>query len=476
MNILTRLHFINFFKWILYITFLIWYTFPETDTYCDDNPLPVRAPAAILGTTAEMNNPNFWINRIDNPDRLIMTTSQIKEFNIKNTKRTIDTGHPYAKNIERIEKDGPVFNIMKPLEIESDLPGSIVLERLKQNLARLKRTKFLDRWDLPFTKGKKDEIIKNMNLDTVPDMIQPKIAMVIRRTSARLFPTDEPGYLMRGYLDDINVTSLLTGMPVAVLHTSKICDYLFVMSPIAWGWVSAEDIAYSSERKIRTFNNPKDFIVITGHKVPLYSRDDFNIYLKSLYMGECLPMERKTNAGYRIIVPERDSKGSLVLNTGWISSDDTVSEGWLPYTQRNVIDTAFRLLGRPYGWHDSWNERDCGGIMMVIFRCFGITFPRYWSFEQLHSDHATYAGDIKDDYEKISKLNSMPQGITFVGTTGHIGLYLGTVEGKPYSIHECGWNYKDGDTEYKMARVVVSDHENVGFNMNKLQFFTPIIP
>ena len=70
----------------------------------------------------------------------------------------------------------------------------------------------------------------------------------------------------------------------------------------------------------------------------------------------------------------------------------------------------------------------------------------------------------------------MNPGITFTGTTGHIGLYLGNVDGKPYCIHQCGWNYKQDGTEYKMARVVVSDYENVGFNMKSMKFFTPIIP
>ena len=114
--------------------------------------------------------------------------------------------------------------------------------------------------------------------------------------------------------------------------------------------------------------------------------------------------------------------------------------------------------------------------MRVIFGCFGMTLPRYWSFQQLCSAHAAFVGDIGDIDEKNRILGSKPGGITFIGTTGHIGLYLGTVDGKPYGIHECGWNYKQDDTEYKMARVVVSDFESVGFNMKGMKFFTPVMP
>ncbi|MHB9028991.1 MAG: hypothetical protein ACYC9O_09495, partial [Candidatus Latescibacterota bacterium] len=195
-----------------------------------------------------------------------------------------------------------------------------------------------------------------------------------------------------------------------------------------------------------------------------------------LSMGERLPLDGRSGDGYRVLVPVRRHDGSFAVEKGWIRAGETVHEGFLPYTQRNSITTAFRLLGRQYGWHDSWKERDCGGILRVIFNCFGFTFPRYWSFEQLHSDHALYVGNMSDLAEKSKKLTTLPAGITFTGSTGHIGLYLGSVDGKPFVIHQCGWNYKQGDTEYKMARVVVSDYENVGFTMKSLGFFTPVLP
>jgi len=148
----------------------------------------------------------------------------------------------------------------------------------------------------------------------------------------------------------------------------------------------------------------------------------------------------------------------------------------LPYTQENVITTAFQLLGRQYGWHDSWDERDCGGIMRVIFNCFGFTLPRYWSYEQLCSDRAAYVGDMEDLDRKSARLTTFPEGVTFTGSTGHIGLYLGSVDGIPYCIHQCGWNYKDGGKEYKMARTVVSDYINVGFRMKSIGYFSPMLP
>ena len=441
-----------------------------------ENDFPVRAPAAVKGTTEAMLSPDFWTARIENPDRVVMTVSQIEALNAKNADREVPPDHPYAKNIRRIERDGPLFRRMKPLDSGGAFPGETVRERLRANNERLLKGTFYDYWELPLTDKKKAEIIDACALDSVPETIRPKTAMIVRHTSARLYPTPEPAYRMRGYLDDNNVTSLDIGMSAAVLHASKTGDYLFVMTPIAWGWVPAADLAFGSRDQIRKYREASDFVVAVDHKVPFYADAGFTMYGGSLYLGERAALAGKTAGGFTISVPVREFDGSLSFRGGWIRRDALVSEGWLPYTQRNVITTAFRILERPYGWHDSWGERDCGGIMRVIFNCFGFTLPRYWSFEQLCSDRATFVGDMDDVAEKNRLLATMPAGITFTGTTGHIVLYLGSVDGTPYSIHQCGWNYKDGEVEYKMARVVVSDYINIGFTMDRVQYFTPMAP
>ena len=73
--------------------------------------IPVRAPDALPGTTVEMTAPGFWIDRISDPDRVIITSPEMETLNRKNISRVIGSGHPYADNIAKIEKDGPVFNM-----------------------------------------------------------------------------------------------------------------------------------------------------------------------------------------------------------------------------------------------------------------------------------------------------------------------------------------------------------------------------
>jgi hypothetical protein len=444
--------------------------------YAQNVPVPVRAPAAVKGTTDDMLNPGFWVSRIDEPERVVMSIDDIESLNEKNAARIIPDTHPYAENIAQIEKDGPIFNVADPLSFQSPFPSDDVKKRLQTNNDRLLNGEFYDNWALTLTDDKKSEYITAANIENLQNRIVPKTGMIVRHTTARLFPTAEPAYRMRGYLDDNSVTSLDIGMPVAVMHRSGSGDYLFVLSPIAWGWVSAEDIAFGSSKLIRQYRENKNIIISVCHRTPVYSNKTGDIFYGWLYLGERLNLISETDDFYCVSAPFREMDGSLGFNGVWVKKSDDVNSGYLPYTKKNAIETAFRILGRPYGWHDSWDERDCGGIMRVIFNCFGFRLPRYWSFEQLCSDHAEYVGDSEDVESKSAELAGFPAGITFTGTTGHIGLYLGHVDGKPYGIHQCGWNYTDDGVEYKMARVVVTDYINIGFNMKNMQYFTPMVP
>jgi hypothetical protein len=437
---------------------------------------PVRAPAALPGTTEAMNDPTFWIDRIDAPDDVLMSSDEIVAFNRKNANRRIPDGHPYAENIAATEAEGASFHRMQPLDLGDAYDSAPVRARLDVHAGQLADLTFYDSWDLPFTDAKKQDILAAMNLDALPAVIAPRTAIIVRNTSARLLPTVEPGYRMRGYLDNINITSLDRYMPVAVLHASAAGDYLYAMTPIAWGWIAAEDVAFGSRDDIIAVQgDSSQRVVAIDHRLPIYADAARTVHVGWLKMGEWASAGRKTDEGWRIRIPARRYDGTLGVETAWIAPDAPVHEGWLPYSRRNTYTLAFRLLGRPYGWHDSWNERDCGGIMRVIFNCFGFTLPRYWSFEQLMSDHATHVGDLTVP-EKNRLLADLPPGATFTGSTRHIGLYLGTVDDTPYVIHQCGWNYTEDSIEYKMARVVVSDYEHVGFNMDGIQFMTPVLP
>ena len=53
-----------------------------------------------------------------------------------------------------------------------------------------------------------------------------------------------------------------------------------------------------------------------------------------------------------------------------------VSVGYLPYTRRNIVAQAFKLLGDRHGWSGQNESRDASGLSMDVFASFGIRLPR----------------------------------------------------------------------------------------------------
>ena len=123
-----------------------------------------------------------------------------------------------------------------------------------------------------------------VNIESFPREIDVEYGIIVRHTSARLYPTSEPAYRMRNYLDDNNVTSLDIGMPVAVVHRSGTGDYYFVLSAIAWGWVPSHDIAFASPSKIRKYRDADNTIVSVCHRTPFYADRAMDRFMGYLYM------------------------------------------------------------------------------------------------------------------------------------------------------------------------------------------------
>jgi hypothetical protein len=158
-------------------------------------------------------------------------------------------------------------------------------------------------------------------------------------------------------------------------------------------------------------------------------------------------------------MPFRKADGRLETAVGWLRPEADVTVGFQPYTQANVIRTMFRLLNRPYGWADSEHDRDCCGSIRTVLKTFGIITPRWTTHELHYTDHVyafprTLANEKK--YELVSKCEP---GITMIGHGGHIIMYLGAVDGAHFVIHSNGYSYSDETTEYRIARVGITDTE-----------------
>ncbi len=196
------------------------------------------------------------------------------------------------------------------------------------------------------------------------------------------------------------------------------------------------------------------FVVITGAKGDIYLDTALTEYYDYARMGAVFPIYRRTESGpVEIILTTRDDEGGLVHTLAYVRREDT-HEGYLPYTPRTVIQQAFALLNTPYGWGGMYGEQDCSRFIQEIFATVGIHLPRNSSAQ---ARVGTPIGEFGDSTSPLQKwevlLHQGIGGLTLVGMPGHIMLYLGMVDGRPYAIHAF-WAYREKGEGEDIVRVV----------------------
>ncbi|MFA6472456.1 MAG: SH3 domain-containing protein, partial [Candidatus Latescibacterota bacterium] len=429
------------------------------------------APKIIAPATEEMQHPEFWIARLKNPDALIMTQQQINELNIKNQTRPYDlkdvNGNPFSFLPTITYKDntlGLQYHLEDPLTIKS-FPGDSLRVRLERHQKSFNLANMYERRRTKFDDLLIRDIEEKTNINAVPNTITPRYGILVAHTLNRALPTNDPVHgSPDSYHDSIQSTALDSFTPIAVLHTSPNADWYYVRSVLAFGWIPAEKVAFGSPKEIEQYVNAKDFIVSLVHKVPIYSDSEFKNFATDLYLGEKAKLVKKTSAGYQIVIPARRGDASLEFITGWVKPDAKVNVGYQAYTQRNLLNTAFSLLYRPYGWADQDNERDCCGMQRSVLRTFGILTGR-WTTMELHSSDHVFAFDTKNTTKdvKYKYLATCQPAITFVGHPGHVNMYIGTVDGNYFVIHQSGYLYTDDKGVRRVVnRVNVNDTELEG--------------
>jgi len=428
------------------------------------------APKVIPPATDAMQHPEFWIGRITGgADRIMLTPEQIRELNEKNRTLPYETtdinGNPYsiANIVARIDNIGIQFLFENPLKIQT-FTGDSLRARFKSTRGYFQKGTYFDRRQVQFTDEMKQELLDKTAFDSIPDTIIPMYGILTAYTLNRILPTNLPALGGAcGWLDLMQSASFDYGTPVAVLHASADIDWYYVRGETAFGWVPASQVAFGTPAEIGKLAYSDNFIVVTEHKIPLYANKAFSAFITDVYMGSRLALRKKDASGYEVLVPYRNADGSLTTVSGWVKPDADVTIGYQPFTQRNILNTIFNLLYRPYGWADSNYERDCCGTIRAVYKTFGIFLPR-WTTHQLHSGVRVLAFPENTPKErKYQLLDSCEPAVSLVGNQGHICMYLGKVDGTYYVIHQSGYSYHtDNGTEMMVRRVNVNDTELEG--------------
>jgi cell wall-associated NlpC family hydrolase/predicted small lipoprotein YifL len=318
-----------------------------------------------------------------------------------------------------------------------------------------------------------NSIISNISGMSVNSSLQYGIC--VKRSDLKNWPTskiitDEAGDTNFDYVQSSFVR---VNEPAVVMGTSADGAYYYLATYTYEGWVAKEDVAICSsmdEWKSAWQLDESSMAVVTADKLYLEkSNVDSASSELVLTMGTQLEVvkdaSRADTAGNRnsaqnlmVYIPTRTESGAYQKEKTLIAQSDinagNVSIGYLPMTTENILNQAFKYLGKTYGWGGMLDSVDCSGLARDVYACFGLMMPRD-SSKQSATPAFSYDVSGSGDNVKKEDLDKVPAG-SLVYFPGHEMIYLGKVNDHYYVISAVSSiNATDGGSG-KIRSVVIS--------------------
>jgi len=284
---------------------------------------------------------------------------------------------------------------------------------------------------------------RNLNAAAVPETVVVRWGVVTRAAPLRGWPVTEGWFDAPGddEFDIMQGSVLDPGEPLALLHPSADGGWWFVRAGHSDGWVAAESVGVTSREVWNQFAAPGRFLVVTTSR--LTTEQSRTVGPLQYRMGARLPLWlepwperlglRSTAGTWVVALPSRSADGALEVHPHSVPVSAGVTEGYLPYTRRNVLRLAFRMLGEPYGWGGLHGGEDCSYLVAMVYRCFGMFLPRNsWYQEQVPGRFWPLASGSLEELDVA--LSRVPAGAS-LHLKGHVMLYLGKRSGRHYVLH-----------------------------------------
>jgi len=406
-------------------------------------PALPKGPLLLTGMTPEQLSPDYWINRLPNPDQAIKTPEELELFN-----REIDAMVAERVDLFALERERGGRSVRDQLRLEFDtVRGRILFDvegkRIRQDLFS-------------------GEIGPNMGFDLVSARIRLKWGVATQATSIRALPTqvkmlEEVGDIE---FDQLQFSLIKLWTPVAILHESRDGAWFYVQAPYVRGWVRAKDIAlFSSRDELKQWASSKKILVVTGESIAIYLDAALTDSSLRASMGTTLPLIAQSESAYEIRIPTRKADGSVLIGPAYVDLKSDVSIGYPAFTQRNVIRQAFKLLGARYGWGGMYDGRDCSGFTHDVYLSLGVQIPRDSKQQGLVGTQLGHFEPGEYEREKINALRTGMPGNTLLRMPLHMMLYLGEIDGRFFVVHST-WAERvsmTSDEKNRINQVVVSD-------------------
>ena len=396
--------------------------------------------------TSKMQRPGFWIDKIRNPSRLLLTPGQIDKMN----EETLKTPGLYLCRVKDLKEEWTRAEILDLLREDWQGFGESSEVRFGGDGRPL---------DGSFWRNLK----KNINDDEIEDPTRPIHGLIVKRADIRVFPTDEPSFASPAdkVFDRFQHSMISPGTLVSLFHRSKDRQWVYLQAPFIRGWVQASAVGFANEKGIvKQYEETQQRLVITGSFVTLFQDSSLRHEAFIAQMGSSFPIVRSPGPDdpcFAVKIPFREKDGHLTIRDGYVPKGADVRPGFLPFTQENLARQAFKMLHQPYGWGERSGGRDCSRLIMDTFASFGILMPRN---SMLQAQVGLDAGPAETIRKKEQTLDRVVPLATLLRMPGHIMLYLGRHRGRYYAIHSI-WSFQkkgpSGPVVQKVGGVVVSD-------------------
>ncbi len=427
---------------VLILSALFFNACNATEPSLADNTPAGHWSTDVIGINEMHLSADYWLNQLENAGQPLKSHKEIADFN-----RTLFTTDPNMVNLALYPEQ---------------LPGTEVKQKILA-ISKPNRSELYNPAGETLDADTYRKYTQNLGLQTLPETVEVRFALVVNRSDMRTYPTDDRYYKTgeNQNLDRFQENGLFPGDAVAVLHTSADSEWAFVQSYNYAAWVRIENIAVGDRQVIEQYRNTDRFIVITGDKV----WTSFNPEIPALSelqldMGIRIPLADRDSYGndlygqnpytsHVVLLPLRNPQGRLDIKPALIARNDDVSPGFIPFTRENILRQAFKFLGERYGWGHSFNARDCTGFVMEVYKTFGILMPRNTGQqgEGAFGENTRFTEQSSRE-EKLRALKSMDIG-DLIYVPGHVLMYIGDVDGEPYVIHDVSiFRYTDENGEY----------------------------
>lgn len=408
-------------------------------------------PAGMMmeGVNSGMLNASYWTN-YPGGSTLLMSREQIKKFNDSN----------FAD---------PDCN----MHILPDMNESFDGVKLRKDLASFSDPKGLFLNGEPVPASFYAAIRAQIANAPVSSAMNVGYGFCVKRCVLRSLPCGEPlaDDVTDPEWDNLANAAVLFNDPVVAYFTTADGRFVYVKNECCNGWAPADSIVLChNKQEWLSAAYPERFLIVTGDKiqteksyVPGHSglTLEMGVKLEICDQGQQVVDNRMNWYNYVVYVPGRGADGLYEKQEMLIPKGSDVHMGYLPLTQKNLIGQAYKSLGTRYGWGGSENAQDCSSFIRDVYSCFGLTLPRNTTWQSKMHSRKIPLSDLTAA-EKKRVLDSLPAG-SILEFPGHEMLYLGTENGKYFTINDVSSLYLDTETgakKYRVRDIVINSMED----------------